>query len=85
MTEREELCLDYLNDKMEADAFQLGRYIYANLVDPKSGGSNLPTIGGAVCGRLRKQGLVMFLPDLHAWRITKAGREALVAAALQPF
>lgn len=77
MTEREALCLQFLSDgRMEATAHQIGQYIYANLYDRRSGGSNLPAIGAAVCGRLRKQGFVTFLPDLAAWRITKSGRAA---------
>jgi hypothetical protein len=77
VTDREYLCLRYLDHLMESDAFAIGRYIYANLENPQSGGSNLPAIGAAVAGRLRKRGLVTFLPDLKAWRITTAGREAL--------
>lgn len=77
MTEREYLCLRYLDHLMEADAFGIGRYVRANMLDPASGGSNLPAIGAAVAGRLRKRGLVTFLPDLKAWRITSTGREAL--------
>lgn len=79
MTNREYLCLRYLDQLMEADAFTIGRYIRINVLDPKSGGSNIPAIGAAVAGRLRKRGLVTFLPDLKAWRITTAGREALHA------
>jgi hypothetical protein len=79
MTERESLCLQFLNDgRMEATAHQIGQHVYAGLFDRRSGGSNLPAIGAAVCGRLRKRGLVTFLPDLRAWRITKAGREAII-------
>jgi hypothetical protein len=77
MTEREALCLQFLSDgRMEATAGQIGEHVYANLFDRRGGGSNYSAIGAAVCGRLRKQGLVTFLPDLAAWRITKAGRAA---------
>lgn len=75
MTPREYLCLRYLDPLMEAPASSIGRYIYAN--QPEPAGSNLSSLGGVVCGRLRKRGLVTFLPDLKAWRITNAGREAL--------
>lgn len=75
MTPREYLCLRYLDPLMEADAFSIGRYIYANQAEPA--GSNLSAIGGAVVGRLRKRGLVIHIADLNAWRITAAGREAL--------
>lgn len=78
MTEREGLALQFLNDgRMEATAYQIGQHIYANLYDRRSGGSNLLAIGAAVCGRLKKQGLVTYLLDLAAWRITRAGRAAL--------
>lgn len=79
MTDREYLCLRYLDHLMEADAFMIGRYVRTNLENPRSGGSNLSAICGAVAGRLRKRGMVTFLPDLKAWRITSAGREALHA------
>lgn len=75
MTPREYLCLRYLDPLMEADAHQIGRYIYANQEAPA--GSNISAIGGAVVGRLRKRGLVIRISDLNAWRITAAGREAL--------
>jgi hypothetical protein len=80
VTEREELCLEYLDKLMESDAFSIGRYVRANMLNPAHGGSNLPAIGAAVVGKLRKQGLVTFLPDLKAWRITREGRAALYAA-----
>jgi hypothetical protein len=79
MTDREFLCLQYLDHLMEAPAISIGRYIFANQAKPD--GSNLSAIGAAVCGRLRKRGLVTWLPDLRAWRITAAGREALHAFA----
>lgn len=77
VTAREYLCLRYLDPLMEADAFSIGRYIYANQAEPA--GSNLSAIGGAVIGRLRKRGLVTHIRDLNAWRITAAGRDALHA------
>lgn len=79
MTDREYLCLRYLDPLMESDAFSIGRYIRANLENPRSGGSDLSAIGAAVVGHLRKRGLVISIPDLNAWRITNAGREALHA------
>lgn len=77
MTEREMLCLQFLDDRMDADVHQIGRYVRSNLYDPRSGGSNYQSIGSAICGRLRKKGFVVPMADLQAWRITKAGREAL--------
>lgn len=79
MTDREYLCLRYLDPLMEASAFTIGRYIRTNLENPRSGGSNFIAIGANVAGRLQKRGLVTRLPDLNAWRITAAGREALHA------
>lgn len=77
LTEREALCLGYLDDLMWSDAFAIGRFIRANLLNPARGGSNLPSIGAAVLGKLRKKGFVAFLPDVGAWRITNEGRKVL--------
>jgi hypothetical protein len=77
LSEGEALCLSYLDDLMEADASMLGRYVYTNRLDPAKHGSNLSAVGGAIAGRLRKRGLVTFIADLKAWRITKAGRDIL--------
>lgn len=77
MTEREELALSYLSDLMWTDVFCIGRYVRANCLDPAKGGSNLPAIGAALMGRLRKRGFVTYLSDVGAWRITEAGRSAL--------
>ena len=75
LTERERLCLEYLDHLMEAKACSIGRFIYD--AQSRYDGSNFSAIGAAVVGRLRKQGLVLYLPDLHAWRISRAGREQI--------
>jgi hypothetical protein len=77
VTDREYLCLQFLDPLLSADAYSIGRYIFANQLEPA--GSNLSAIGAAVAGRLRKRGLVTYLPDIEAWRITRAGRDALTA------
>jgi hypothetical protein len=75
LTTREQICLEFLSmGLMEATSHQIGKAIYARMNG--NGGSNLTAIGANVVGRLRPRGLVMFLSDLNAWRITKAGREA---------
>jgi hypothetical protein len=75
VTERERICLAFLDGLMEANARTIGRYVWDH--SAQKGGSNLGSIGGAVAGRLRKRGLVAYLPDLNAWRITREGRAAL--------
>lgn len=77
MTERERICLTYMEPLMWATPSQVGLEIYTKT--SKINGSNLSGIGSAVLGRLRKRGLVAYLPDCQAWRITKAGRAALAA------
>lgn len=81
MTERERLCLEYLSPLMESDTHQIGRYILDNMLNPARGGSNYSSIGAAVVGRLRRQGLVLHIPDLNAWRISTKGREALALSS----
>lgn len=74
LTNREVIVLRYLSQLMEANAKMIGEEV---LTYKLKGGSNYSAVGGAICGRLRKRGLVTFLPDLNAWRITRAGREAI--------
>ena len=82
MTERELICLGFLENKMELTASMVGKAIY--VADPSlGGGSNLSSIGANVLGCLRKRGLVTRSSDLNAWRITVTGREAL-AQSRQP-
>jgi hypothetical protein len=77
VTERERICLAFLDDKMEATAAMIGKAIYNQISSRHRGGSNLIAIGANVAGNLRKRGLVVRLSDLRAWRITAAGREAI--------
>jgi hypothetical protein len=78
LTERDRLCLAYLDGLMEATAQMIGRHIWGAAT--KKGGSNLAGIGAAVAGRLRKRGLVARVPELNAWQITASGRRALSEA-----
>lgn len=77
MTERERICLAYLDYLMEANARMIGEQIVLQMKG--RGGSNLSAVGANVVGALRRRGLVTYLPDLAAWRITPAGRAALAA------
>lgn len=70
LTWRERDVLQYLDPLMEANSRMIGEMIAA-------GNENPARVGGAVAGRLYKRGLVTYLFDLHAWRITVAGRDAL--------
>ncbi len=76
LTTREQIVLEFLaTGRMEATSFQIGKEIYGRMNG--EGGSNLTAIGANVVRRLRVRGLIMFLNDLGAWRITRRGREAL--------
>lgn len=79
LSEKERACLAYLTDKMEAS----GRMIGEALV-PVCGGGRSPRgyaiVGNNVARRLMfERGFTTYLPDLKAWRITRAGRYALAA------
>lgn len=63
------------NGRMEATARQVGEELGRHGM---CCGAYL-AVGTGVLVDLRKRGLVMRLPDLNAWRITKAGRESLEA------
>jgi len=76
LTNRECIVLTYLSPLMEASARMIGEHV---LTHGLRGGSNCGAIGGAICGRLYKRGLVMYLFELNAWRITREGRAALAA------
>ncbi len=71
LTWRERDALQYLDGLMEATSAMIGERI-------ATGGENPARVGGAVAGRLyrRNPRLVTYLFDLHAWRITAAGRAA---------
>lgn len=76
LTSNEIAALAYLTDKMEAYAVSIGKAVIAARTR-RRGGSNYASVGAAVCRSLRRFGLTTYLPDLHAWRITAAGREEL--------
>lgn len=74
LSAREVETLCYLSTLMEATALMIGTHLWnAGFQDGWSGSR----IGGSACGRLRRRGLVMRLPELKAWSITAAGREVL--------
>lgn len=74
MTKKQKLCLNYLSDKMEANAAMIGEAIYGSY------SAYLPTKGAAVAGHLVRKGLVMRIPELNAWRLTGKGREWVLQA-----
>lgn len=75
LTNREWIVLRYLNPLMEANVRMIGEHVL--LMHGLRGGSNLSAIGAAICGQLRKKGLVYYLPNLNAWRLTRSGRALL--------
>jgi hypothetical protein len=77
MTERELICLRYLDDKMEATARMVGEEIVRRVSSRHRGGSNYSAVGANVLGALRQRQLVARLPELNAWRITALGRGAI--------
>ena len=76
MTEHERAALIYLSPLMEATAGMVGRAIVSRW-SGRPCNEDHPRVAATPLGRLRKQGLVTFLPDLRAWRITSAGRAAI--------
>lgn len=76
MTEKESKALKYLSNKMEAtskmvgDAITVGDAIGVRPLNPAN-------CGARILGNLYKKDLVMRLPDLNAWRLTREGREYL--------
>lgn len=70
------IALRYLSGLMEANARMIGAKVCAERGDG-NGGSNIIAVGGVLAGLLRKRGWASYMPDLHAWRITRAGRAVL--------
>jgi hypothetical protein len=77
LTERERLALEYMRDKMWTDPLRTGKAVLDGLSSRHRGGSNLPGIGAAVLGSLRKKGLAMKIMPEGLWRLTKDGRDKL--------
>lgn len=71
----ERIALDHLSYKMEDSAFNVGKAIILHPRNDRTGGYQAVGIGILIS--LRKKGFVTRLPELRAWRITKAGREVL--------
>jgi hypothetical protein len=74
LTHRQRIVLAFLNPLMEAYVRDIGEHVVSHNL---RGGSNKVAVGAAVCARLRKMGLVTYLPDTYGWRITPAGRAAI--------
>lgn len=74
LTPRQITCLRFLTDKLFADSRMIGEQVW--LKHPWRG-SYRPSIGAGVAGSLRRKGLVTYLRDVQAWRITQEGRAAL--------
>lgn len=70
---RDLVVLHFLDGRMEATARQVGEELGRHGM---CHGGYL-AVGTGVLVDLRKRGLVMRLPDLNAWRITKVGRASL--------
>ncbi len=66
--------LRYLSPLMEANSKMIGEMLSASGL---SYGKPSQAVAAAVCASLRQRGLVTFLPDLRAWRITRDGRSIL--------
>ncbi len=76
MIGRDRICLHFLSSKMEATGRVVGEEI-ARIEGFNTTPRGCAMIGNSLVRRLRSAGLVSYLPDLNAWRITSAGREAL--------
>lgn len=74
LTERERIVLLYLSPLMEANAMMIGEELWQACPGK---GSNKIALGAAVCGRLRKKGLISRVGELNAWSISRSGREAI--------
>lgn len=72
LTAKEIHTLQYLSNRMEASARMIGEELF-RLEITKS--KNALAVGASVCGNLHKKELVLYLPDLKAWRISKLGRQ----------
>lgn len=69
LTSKQIACLLFLSDKMEANIWMIGESVIGTSQAQKA------QKAGCVMAHLRRKGLVMRLPELNAWRLTKEGRE----------
>lgn len=69
MTFNERIALVYLSSKMEATAIMIGHAIWGKCQ------SYPAQRAGGVLRSLNKRGLIMHIPELKAWRLTRKGRE----------
>jgi len=76
LTPRERIALEYLSPLAHADTWRIGVKVYCGCRQVAAS-ANPERVGAGVCARLRKRGLVAFLPGVRIWRITSAGRDAV--------
>lgn len=74
LTERERLTIAFLSNKMEATSAMIGEHINKGLNGRDWRASY---VGGSIVSKLRKKGIVMHIPELNAWRLTKEGRDLI--------
>ncbi len=73
LTAMERACIEFLSGKMDATAEMVGRVLYKQFYEAAL--PNYAHIGSGVLSSLRRKGLVMRLPELRAWRLTKEGMQ----------
>ncbi len=73
VTDMEKSCMKFLSNKMEATAHMVGCEIYRQFYEMAP--TNFTHIGSGILSSLHRKGLVMRLPELKAWRLTKEGRQ----------
>ncbi len=74
MTRNKMLILRFLSDKMEATAEMIGRHLLGDNCTYSTRSA------AAILGFLREHDLVMRIPELNAWRLTKKGRDMVSKA-----
>lgn len=79
LTDNQRYILMFMANKMEATAVMAGEFVFRR--EEKATGlrrvGSAGVCGGRNCAILRKLGLLTFLPDLKAYRITNVGRQWL--------
>lgn len=77
LTSAQRAVLRFLSDKMEADIWMIADAVIG------TNQSRPAQRAGCVMAHLRRNGLVMRLPELNAWRLTKEGREYVRTANIE--
>lgn len=73
VTPMQDFAMRFLSNKMEATAAMVGEAVHKKFYEIAP--PNYSHIGGSVMSALRKKCLVLHLPELNAWRLSKMGRE----------